>query len=182
MIRKQIFFYRITNSAINNDHESSIFFSQFRSLCYIYDTWEMRVSIRWINLISLPVYHKFEKKIRHKFGILFYVDHTILSKDNNVPADLEIQDDLVASLIYFRDTGSHGMHFIEWEFYKNIIHTCSENFAASITAGGKLGVVAGTAVNFVHFTAELLVHQRHLALLTQETLLMPVLVLVRQVL
>jgi len=38
--------------------------------------------------------------------------------------------------------------------------TCPEDLGAAITAGGKLGVVAGAAVDLLHLAAELLVHRR----------------------
>ena len=60
--------------------------------------------------------------------------------------------------------------------------TGAEDLAAAVAAGGELGVVAGAAVDVLRLRAELLVHQRHAALVAQETRLVPVLVLVAQVL
>jgi len=59
---------------------------------------------------------------------------------------------------------------------------CSEDFTTGITPGGELSIVAGAAEDLLHLAAELLVHKRHLALVAEETSLVPVLILVRQVL
>ena len=60
--------------------------------------------------------------------------------------------------------------------------TCAEDLAAAVAARGELGVIAGAAVDVLRLGAELLVHQRHPALVAQEACLVPVLVLVAQVL
>jgi len=58
----------------------------------------------------------------------------------------------------------------------------AEDLAAAVAARRELRVVAAAAVDAVLLRAELLVHQRHLAFVAEEALLMPVLILVRQVL
>jgi len=60
--------------------------------------------------------------------------------------------------------------------------TGSEDLAASIAAGGKLGIVAIATVDLVCLRTELFVHEWHAALAAQETGLMPVLVFVGKVL
>lgn len=60
--------------------------------------------------------------------------------------------------------------------------TGAENLAATVTARRELRVVAVAAVDLVGLGAELLVHQRHTALVAQEARLVPVLLLVRQIL
>jgi len=64
----------------------------------------------------------------------------------------------------------------------HLLIACTEDLAAAVTAGGELSVVAGPAVNLLHLAAELFVHQGQGAFATEETLLVPVLVFVRQVL
>jgi len=64
----------------------------------------------------------------------------------------------------------------------HLLHTSSENIAASVASCCKLGVVAGTAVNSVCLASELLVHQAGPALVAQEARLVPVLLLVGQIL
>lgn len=60
--------------------------------------------------------------------------------------------------------------------------TSFEDLAAPITSGGELGVIAVAAEDFFQLGAKLLVHKRHTTLVAQETRLVPVLILVRQVL
>lgn len=60
--------------------------------------------------------------------------------------------------------------------------TCTEDLAASITTAGELGVVAVAAINLVNLATELFVHQGHSASVAEETGLMPMLILVRQIL
>lgn len=64
----------------------------------------------------------------------------------------------------------------------HLLVACPEDLSASVAARRELRVVARAAVYLFHLAPELLVHERHLALLAQEALLVPVLVLVRQVL
>jgi len=64
----------------------------------------------------------------------------------------------------------------------HLLITCTEDLAAAVAAGGELSVIARPAVDLLHLAAELLVHQRQRALATQEALLVPMLVFVRQVL
>lgn len=64
----------------------------------------------------------------------------------------------------------------------HLLVTCSEDLSAPVAFCGKLRVVTGSAVDLLHLAAELLVYKRHLALLAQETLLVPMLVLIRQIL
>jgi len=59
---------------------------------------------------------------------------------------------------------------------------CSENLPASVASSSKLGVVAWAAVDLVHLTAKLFIHQGQLAFVTQEAFFMPVFILIRQVL
>lgn len=63
-----------------------------------------------------------------------------------------------------------------------VLRTSTEDLAASIATAGELGVVAITAVDLVHLTTELFVHQGHSAPVAEEAGLMPVLILVRQIL
>lgn len=60
----------------------------------------------------------------------------------------------------------------------HLLSTSTEDLAASITTTGELGVVAVAAVNLVHLTTELFVHQGHSAPVAEEAGLMPVLILV----
>ena len=60
--------------------------------------------------------------------------------------------------------------------------TGSEDLAAAIATGSKLGIIAIAAVDLVCLRPELFVHERHTALAAQETGLMPVLVFVGKVL
>jgi len=64
----------------------------------------------------------------------------------------------------------------------HLLHTGSEDIRASVTSGCKLSVVASSAVDPLGFGSELLVHQRGPALCANETVLMPMLLLVRQIL
>jgi len=64
----------------------------------------------------------------------------------------------------------------------HFLHTCFEDIPAAITPGGKLGIVARTAVDSVSFGSKLLVHQAAPALVAEEAGLMPMLFLVRQIL
>lgn len=60
--------------------------------------------------------------------------------------------------------------------------TCTEDVLASIAAGGEIVVMAVGAEKLFLLGGERLVHQRTLAVAALETLLMPVLVLVGQIL
>lgn len=60
--------------------------------------------------------------------------------------------------------------------------TGTEDLAASIATAGELGVVTIPAVDLVHLATELFVHQGHSAPVAQETGLVPMLILVRQIL
>lgn len=60
--------------------------------------------------------------------------------------------------------------------------TGSEDLAAAITAGGKLGVIAIATVDLVCLGPELFVHERYTTLVAQETNLVPVLVFVGKIL
>jgi len=64
----------------------------------------------------------------------------------------------------------------------HLLVSCPEDLPAAITAGSESGVVAGTAVNFLHFAPELLVHEGNLAFVAEEAFLVPVLIFVRQIL
>lgn len=64
----------------------------------------------------------------------------------------------------------------------HLLHTSLEYVTTAITSGGKLCVIARSTVNPVRLTPELFVHETCPAFVTQETSLMPVLLLVRQVL
>lgn len=63
-----------------------------------------------------------------------------------------------------------------------MLRTGTEDLAASIATAGELGVVAVPAVDLVHLATELFVHQGHSAPVAQETGLVPMLILVRQIL
>lgn len=63
-----------------------------------------------------------------------------------------------------------------------VLRTGTEDLAASIATAGELGVVAIPAVDLVHLATELFVHQGHSAPVAQETGLVPMLILVRQIL
>lgn len=63
-----------------------------------------------------------------------------------------------------------------------VLRTGTEDLAASIATAGELGVVAVPAVDLVHLATELFVHQGHSAPVAQETGLVPMLILVRQIL
>lgn len=67
----------------------------------------------------------------------------------------------------------------EWSF---VLRTGTEDLAASIATAGELGVVTIPAVDLVHLATELFVHQGHSAPVAQETGLVPMLILVRQIL
>lgn len=60
--------------------------------------------------------------------------------------------------------------------------TGTEDLAASIATAGELGVVTIPAVDLVHLATELFVHQGHSAPVAQETGLVPMFILVRQIL
>lgn len=64
----------------------------------------------------------------------------------------------------------------------HLLVACPEDLSAAVTARGELGVIARAAEYLVHLGSKLFVHEGHLALVAQETFLMPVLVLVRQIL
>lgn len=61
----------------------------------------------------------------------------------------------------------------------HLLVTCPEDLSTTVASRSKLGVVARTTEDLVHFGAELLVYEGHLALVAQEAFLVPVLVLVR---
>lgn len=63
-----------------------------------------------------------------------------------------------------------------------ILLTSFEDLATTIATGGELLIVTVAAEYLVELGAELLVYQRHSALVAQEARLVPMLVLVRQVL
>lgn len=63
-----------------------------------------------------------------------------------------------------------------------LLHPCSEDVGACITAQSEVVVVTVGTVGLVILARERTVDQRHFAVDTLETVLMPVLVLVRQVL
>jgi hypothetical protein len=67
---------------------------------------------------------------------------------------------------------------IRWQFAL----TGSKDLATAIAAGGELGVIAVATVDLVGLGPELLVHQGHATLVTQEAGLVPMLVFVGQVL
>lgn len=60
--------------------------------------------------------------------------------------------------------------------------TSTEDFATTIASGCKLRVVAIATVDLISLGAKLLVNQGHTTLVAQETCLMPMLLLVRQIL
>jgi len=60
--------------------------------------------------------------------------------------------------------------------------TCSEDVSTGIAAQSEVVVMAVRAVRLVILARERTIHQRHLAVDTLETILMPVFVLVRQIL
>lgn len=64
----------------------------------------------------------------------------------------------------------------------HLLRTGTEDLAASIATAGELGVVTIPAVDLVHLATELFVHQGHSAPVAQETGLVPMLILVRQIL
>ena len=64
----------------------------------------------------------------------------------------------------------------------HLLHAGLEDVAAAVTPGGKLSIVARAAVNTVSLGAELFVHQAAATLVTQETGLVPVLLLVGKIL
>lgn len=64
----------------------------------------------------------------------------------------------------------------------HLLRTCSEDLAAAIASGSKLGIIAVSAVDLVCLASKLLVYERHSALGAKEASLMPMLVLVGQVL
>lgn len=64
----------------------------------------------------------------------------------------------------------------------NVLLTGTEHLAAAIATRGKLRVVAIAAVDLLGLGAELFVHERDAAFVAQETGLMPMLLLVRQIL
>lgn len=66
--------------------------------------------------------------------------------------------------------------------YIKILHTGTEDLAASIATASELGVIAVATVDLVHLATELFVHQGHSAPVAEEAGLMPVLILVRQIL
>lgn len=65
--------------------------------------------------------------------------------------------------------------------WRNIerLRTSTEDLAASIATASKLGVVAVAAIDLVHFTTELFIHQGYSAPIAKEAGLVPVLILVR---
>ena len=64
----------------------------------------------------------------------------------------------------------------------HLLHAGLEDVPAAVTPGGKLSIVARAAVNTVSLGAELFVHQAAATLVTQETGLVPVLLLVGKIL
>ena len=64
----------------------------------------------------------------------------------------------------------------------HLLHAGLEDVAAAVTPGGKLSIIARPAVNTVSLGAELFVHQAAPTLVTQETGLVPVLLLVGKIL
>ena len=64
----------------------------------------------------------------------------------------------------------------------HLLHPGLEDVPAAVAPGGKLSIVARPAVNTVSLGAELFVHQAAATLVTQETGLVPVLLLVGKIL
>ena len=64
----------------------------------------------------------------------------------------------------------------------HLLHAGLEDVPAAVAAGGELSIVARPAVNTVSLGAELFVHQAAPTLVTQETGLVPVLLLVGKIL
>ena len=64
----------------------------------------------------------------------------------------------------------------------HLLHSRLKDVPAPVTSGRKLCVIARTAVNTVSLGAELFVHQAAATLVTQETGLVPVLLLVGKIL
>lgn len=64
----------------------------------------------------------------------------------------------------------------------HLLGTCPENFSAAIATGGEGSVVAGSAVDLLRLGTERFIHQGHTALAAEETGLVPMLLLVRQIL
>jgi len=64
----------------------------------------------------------------------------------------------------------------------HLLHPCFKHVSTAVTSGGKLGIVAGPAVDSVSLRPELLIHQAGPALVAEEAGLVPVLLLVRQIL
>jgi len=64
----------------------------------------------------------------------------------------------------------------------HFLHACFEDISTAIAPGGKLGVIARSAVDPVGLGAELFVHQAGPALVAEEAGLMPMLLLVGKVL
>jgi len=72
---------------------------------------------------------------------------------------------------------------IIWEYNKIVLcFTCSEDVSASITAQSEVVVMAVGTIRFVILASKRTIHQRHFAVNALEAVLMPVLVLVRQIL
>jgi len=64
----------------------------------------------------------------------------------------------------------------------HLLHPCFKHVSTAVTSGGKLGIVAGPAVDPVSLRPELLVHQAGPALVAEEAGLVPMFLLVRQIL
>lgn len=65
---------------------------------------------------------------------------------------------------------------------EKFVFTGAEDFAASVAPSGVHRVIAGAAKDLVRLGAKLLVYQRQAALVAQETGLVPMAILVRQIL
>lgn len=63
----------------------------------------------------------------------------------------------------------------------HFLRSCAEDVSASVTPSSELSVIAISAIDFLHFRSELLVHQRDATFVAQETSFVPVFVLVRQI-
>jgi len=63
----------------------------------------------------------------------------------------------------------------------HLLHTSLEHVSTSVTSGGKLGVIAGAAVDSVRLRTKLLVHKTGPTLVAEETGFVPMLLLVRKV-
>lgn len=91
----------------------------------------------------------------------------LLARDEALRADRILADHAAKALL----VPLSGLVF-------HLLSASTEDLAASITTTGELGVIAVAAVDLVHLTTELFVHQGHSAPVAEEAGLMPVLILV----